>query len=581
MNKVLLPVFPKGKPSQLLEVGQVLLRQLGQAELILASIIRVPKALPLSYGTLKVASARRWLNTLVQDLGQVRQKTVVKVGHSFSGEISRLIEACEANFLILSEKFLLPKEFDLLRQKHPETHIIAVREARQHDPKFQSVILISGAGQNSLAQHLAVGLKDWFNASLGLWLVEQDKKPLLSILEFQPEVKLLKKEEINQKIKALNSSLIILDASLANEMQTVKPAKSTSILTVKEGQTPAVTFDFGFERFGYWHLPEEKILEKVDRWFAENTFDCDEFADLAGLLELKKRQKVKISLVLPTLNEEATIGQILDIAINSLPGLLDETVVIDSGSKDKTVQIAKSFGVPVFVHQKVQPKYGAYSGKGEALWKSLFVTQGDIIIWVDTDISNFNPAFIYGLAGPLLKYPELQYVKGFYYRPLKTEAGWQMTGGGRVTELTARPLINLFFPALSGLVQPLSGEYAGRRTLLEQLTFYTGYGVEIGLLLDILNKFGLDVIGQVDLKQRVHRNQPLENLSKMAFAIIQVVLDFLEEAQHVKLRQQLNRRLNLIKRGSNRFHLEPEQIQDLKRPPVAKFKGQLEYLPPV
>jgi len=567
MNRVLLPIKPKKLSKQLLQFSLALLKQLGQVELVLASIIRVPKALPLSYGTLKVASARQWLNKLSQDLAkEANCKTVVKVGHSFAAEIVRVLESYSCNFLILNEDWLTFYERQQLEQE-TNCHLIYFKNASLTS-EAKTVILISNSATYSLTQQLAVCLKDWFNANLEVWLLGEDEKLLLPILEFQPQVKQVQKANVKKEIKQLTSGIVVLDATSRQQLGTLKTSKKVTLLTVKEGKEATTTLDFGFEQFGYWHLPEEKILDKVDCWFAENTFDCEEFSNLDELLALKQQQNVKLSLVLPTLNEEATIGKIIETAKSNFSKLLDEIVVIDSGSKDKTVKIAQAQGVPVYQHQKIAPQFGSYKGKGEALWKSLFVTKGDIIIWVDTDIVNFNPAFIYGLAGPLLKHTELQYIKGFYYRPLKTEAGLQMTGGGRVTELTARPLINLFFPALSGLVQPLSGEYAGRRSLLEQLTFYTGYGVEIGLLLEILNKFGLDVIGQVDLKQRIHRNQSLENLSKMAFAIIQVMLEYLEETHHFRLRKQLNRRLNLIKRGSNRFQLEPEEIKDLKRPPL-------------
>lgn len=566
MNRLLIPLISKKISKRILQISLALAQQLGQAELMLASIIRVPKALPLSYGTLKVASARQWLNQLSQDLAkEVNCKTVVKVGRSFATEITRVLETYSCNFLLLNEDLITFKERQQLEQENT-CHIIYLKNvAFSVDAK--TVVLISNSATSSLTQQFAVCLKEWLKVPLEVWLLDEEDNSILPILEFQPEIKKMQKADIKKEIKKLASGVVVLDMAVAQQLGALKTSKKVTLLTVKEGkQTKA--FDFGFEQFGYWHLPEEKILDKVDRWFAEHTFDCEEFSNLDELLALKEQQNLKLSLVLPTLNEEATIGQIIETAKSNFSKLLDEIIVVDSGSKDKTVKIAQAQGVPVYQHQKIAPQYSSYRGKGEALWKSLFVTKGDIIIWVDTDIVNFNPAFIYGLAGPLLKHPELQYVKGFYYRPLKTEAGLQMTGGGRVTELTARPLINLFFPALSGLVQPLSGEYAGRRRLLEQLTFYTGYGVEIGLLLEILTKFGLDVMAQVDLKQRIHRNQSLENLSKMAFAIIQVMLEHLEETQHVRLKKQLNRRLNLIKRGNNRFQLEPEEIKDLKRPPL-------------
>ena len=230
----------------------------------------------------------------------------------------------------------------------------------------------------------------------------------------------------------------------------------------------------------------------VDKWFAENTFHATEFADLKQLMAQKEKQGVTISLALPSLNEEKTVGKILTMIKTALMDevpLLDEMVLIDSNSLDKTRQIATELGIPVHIHQYLLPELGQREGKGEALWKSLLVTKGDIMAWIDTDIINCHPRFVYGIIGPLLLNPNFQLVKGFYRRPLKVGNKVLAGGGGRVTELTARPLLNLFYPELSGIVQPLSGEYAGRRGALEKATFFSGYGVETGLLIDVFEQF--------------------------------------------------------------------------------------------
>ena len=316
---------------------------------------------------------------------------------------------------------------------------------------------------------------------------------------------------------------------------------------------------------------QHPIAVLVDRWFAENTFHSREFEDLEELVRLKAEQRVTISLGLPALNEEETIGSVITTMktalVEEVP-LLDEIVLIDSGSVDYTREIAMELGIPVYIHQEILPQYGAYRGKGEALWKSLYVLRGDIVVWIDTDIRNIHPRFVYGVVGPLLKYPHIQYVKGFYRRPLKQGERLIAGGGGRVTELTARPLFNLFFPELSGLIQPLSGEYAGRRRALERLPFFTGYGVETGLLIDMLEIFGLRAIAQVDLLERVHRNQPLSALSKMAFAIIQVVVKRLEERHKIRLLEDINKTMNLIRYEPGRYFLEPVEIQEHERPPI-------------
>jgi glycosyltransferase involved in cell wall biosynthesis len=249
--------------------------------------------------------------------------------------------------------------------------------------------------------------------------------------------------------------------------------------------------------------------------------------------------------------------------------LLDEMIVMDSASTDRTREIAASLGVPVYAHQGVlAEEQGSYTGKGEALWKSLYVAQGDIIAWIDTDVVNVHPRFVIGLLGPLLCWDRIQYVKGFYRRPLRTGDRTQLSGGGRVTELVARPLMNLFFPELSGLVQPLSGEYAGRRSALEQAPFFTGYGVEAGLLLDLLDKFGLHAIAQCDLEMRTQDSQTLTDLSRMAFAIQQVFMSRLGRRCATSLLGDGPHTMKVIHQEPGRLSLEEAEIVEHERPPM-------------
>ena len=317
----------------------------------------------------------------------------------------------------------------------------------------------------------------------------------------------------------------------------------------------------------------------VDKWFAENTFHAHEFADIRKLVALKERHNVSISVGLPALNEEKTIATVIRRVKSALMDrvpLIDQMVLIDSNSEDRTVEIAEGLGVPVFRHPEILPETGTHRGKGEALWKSLHVLDGDIVAWIDTDISNIQPRFVYGLLGPLLREPQLQYVKGFYQRPIRQGDLLQAEGGGRVTELMARPLINLFFPELSGMIQPLSGEYAGRRQLLEQMPFFTGYAVEIGLLIDILDRVGLPGMGQVDLERRIHRNQPLPNLSQMSYVILQGAIRKLEERHRIELLTEVGRGMKLINTGKDHFNLEVREIGDEIRPPIASVPAYVE-----
>jgi len=314
------------------------------------------------------------------------------------------------------------------------------------------------------------------------------------------------------------------------------------------------------------------VGELVDAWFVRNTFTSSEFADLAKLVDAKERQNLRVSVVLPTLNEEETIRKVIRAIRSRLVDrirLVDELVVIDSRSEDRTREIAEDEGIPVFIHDEILTECGTYRGKGEAMWKSLQVTKGEIVVWIDTDVTNTHPKFVYGILGPLLQRPEIQFVKAFYQRPLRVGGELQATGGGRVTELAARPILNLFFPELSGLVQPLSGEQGGRRALLEQLPFFTGYGVETGLLIDTLQRAGLDAIAQVDMKQRIHRNQSLLALSKMSFEILQVALRRVGEAHGERLWEEANSSLKLITSQEGRLHLELHDIGANERPPMA------------
>ena len=353
----------------------------------------------------------------------------------------------------------------------------------------------------------------------------------------------------------------LLDKVLSDETKTLAVVNEYFPKTI----SPLQTKDISKSR-------DRPLAVVVDKWFAENTYHTNEFMDLERLMQLKEDQGVSISLALPALNEEQTVGKVIQTVKSALMDqipLLDEIVLIDSGSEDQTRKIAADLGIPVYIHQEILPQYGAFHGKGEALWKSLYIVKGDIIAWIDTDIKNIDPRFVFGILGPLLDNLNVRYVKGFYRRPLrqgdKTVAG----SGGRVTELTARPFINLFFPELSGLIQPLSGEYAGRRSALEKLPFFTGYGVETGLLIDILEEYGLEGIAQVDLLERIHHNQPLPSLSKMSFAIMQVVFNRLEMRHKIHLLEQSDLTMNLVRFSKRRgYFLDQEEIHEHERPPM-------------
>jgi glucosyl-3-phosphoglycerate synthase len=316
------------------------------------------------------------------------------------------------------------------------------------------------------------------------------------------------------------------------------------------------------------------VPARVDRWFGESSFHASEFADLGRLVARKEQLGTTVSLVLPALDEEATIGPIVARALRELVRrrpLLDEVVVVDSGSSDRTREIAAAEGARVVIHSEILPRYGAFVGKGEALWKSLYEVSGEVVAWCDTDVRNWHPRFVYGPVGALLEHPRLRYVKGYYQRPIVEGGVLREGGGGRVTELVARPLINLFYPELSGLIQPLSGEYAGRRAMLETIPFFTGYAVEIGHLIDIVERSGIGSLGQVDLDRRVHRNQELEGLSRMSFVILHAVMKRLEERHRTRLFAELGSTMKLPRTLRGRLSLEVIELADQERPPMVRI----------
>lgn len=258
------------------------------------------------------------------------------------------------------------------------------------------------------------------------------------------------------------------------------------------------------------------------QWHRTNTFHHSEFSPRKGA--------ASISVCVPAREEADTIGPIVSqlVALRDA-GEIDQVVVIDAASADGTALIAAAAGAEVHQQDALLPEFGKALGKGDALWRSLSVLTGELICFVDADSEPFDPHYVCGVVGPLLERPEIEFVKGCFRRPFKPDgATTAPEGGGRVTELTARPLLNLFYPQLAGIRQPLAGEMAARRTLLERLPFSTGYSVEIALLLDAYAAVGLDGLAQVDLDVRQNRHQSLRALGPMAYAVLRAVADRLE-----------------------------------------------------
>ncbi|MFD6937430.1 glucosyl-3-phosphoglycerate synthase [Streptomyces goshikiensis] len=305
------------------------------------------------------------------------------------------------------------------------------------------------------------------------------------------------------------------------------------------------------------------MLEEVERWLADRSWSAAD-RPLDQLLERKRAAGTTVSVVLPALDEEATVGEIVSVIrrdlIDGLPHpLVDELVVVDSGSTDRTAEVAAKAGARVVHRDEILPRLPALPGKGEVLWRSLLATSGDIVCFVDADLRDFSSAFVSGIVGPLLTDPGVEFVKAMYDRPLGNAPGQ----GGRVTELVARPLLNLHWPQLAGFVQPLGGEYAVRRSLLERLPFPVGYGVELGLLVDALHTVGLEALAQVDVGVRLHRHQDGQALGRMAAAIYRTALVRLSRGHHVRPE------LTQFERGPQGFVPRTYPVDTEERPPMA------------
>ncbi|MFJ5264268.1 glucosyl-3-phosphoglycerate synthase [Streptomyces sp. NPDC088387] len=305
------------------------------------------------------------------------------------------------------------------------------------------------------------------------------------------------------------------------------------------------------------------MLEEVERWLRTRTWSVSD-RPLHRLLAAKRTTGQSVSVVLPALNEEETVGDIVAVIRHDLMlqvPLVDEIVVVDSGSTDRTAEVAAAAGARVVHRDAILPRVPAVPGKGEVLWRSLLATSGDIVCFIDADLREFSSDFVSGIVGPLLTEPGVDLVKGMYDRPLAGAAGQ----GGRVTELMARPLLNMHWPQLAGFVQPLGGEYAARRSLLEQLPFPVGYGIELGMLVDSLHLVGLDALAQVDVGVRKHRHQDGQALGRMAAAIYRT-------AQLRLARGHLVRpALTQFERGEAGFEPRTYSVDTEERPPMVEI----------
>jgi glucosyl-3-phosphoglycerate synthase len=270
-------------------------------------------------------------------------------------------------------------------------------------------------------------------------------------------------------------------------------------------------------------------------WFRHRSYEHAQFSNVKELSRRKRARDVKVSLVLPCRNVADTVGNIIDEvhAVNEQASagapLVDQIIAVDADSADGTLEVAARHGAEAYSENELLPHYGGAHGKGDAMWRSLSVARGDLVMFADADTRDFEPQFVYGILGPILSVPQVRFVKGAFRRPFKNSEAVELDGGGRVTELSTKPLFNLFYPELTGFVQPLAGEFVADKELFDSIPFLTGYAVETGIMIDVLEKVGLGAMAQVDLGTRQNRHQHLRDLSRMSYSVLRAIARRLRE----------------------------------------------------
>ncbi len=322
----------------------------------------------------------------------------------------------------------------------------------------------------------------------------------------------------------------------------------------------------------------------VWEWFEQRSYHHRDFAGL-GRSSGNRGERPSTTLIFPARNVAGTIGTILSVVedLRDRTGLPDQVIVVDADSSDGTADVARAHGAEVYSENELMRDLGPAQGKGDAMWRALSVARGDLVMFADADTADFEEHFVYGTLGPLLADPQLQFVKAAFRRPFKQGEEKILDGGGRVTELMAKPLINLFYPELAGFVQPLAGEFAARRDVLSNVPFFTGYGVEIGMLIDVFEQVGLGAMAQVDLGTRQNRHQSLASLSRMSSVVLRTVAareglgkgldgDLDETVQGLWELHQPDTYLHAVATETG-LHLDEYLNELVERPPLASLTG--------
>ena len=623
-SRILIPVANPLTAEELVRIGSALLDRKNGALTVLG-IVEVPEGTPLSDGATQARQARRLLQRVLDYAPEgVTIHTVVRIGRRAAEGVLEAATELDAELIVIGwggrqstprpgepSPVFSPTIDEIVRDTPCDIAVV-----KQGSPLELGRILvpIRGGPHAELALHFADALARHSGGSVAALHVvpagltstirSQATRALAHFIrqhaDGHVEQVVLEAPNVRNAVlrEAEHADVIVMGASASPAMdngktllfgalpETVATRSQKTVIVVKTREPISeAVFDrlaqgeetlAAAEKAAY---DSRAVPLRVERWFGESNFHHREFADLDRLVRLKEHAGLTVSLVLPALNEAETVGAIVSRARRDLMErhpLVDELLVMDSDSTDATREIAASAGARIAIHSQVLADYGSFVGKGEALWKSLYETSGDIVVWADSDVRNWHPRMVYGTVGPLIAEERIQYVKGYYRRPIVEDGVLKEGGGGRVTELVARPLINLFYPELSGLIQPLSGEYAGRRSFLETIPFITSYAVEIGHLIDVAERCGLEGLGQGDLERRIHRNQGLESLSRMSFVILQAMMKRLEERHKAHLFAELGSTMKLPRSGGGKLGLEVIELADHERPPMIQIPEYLE-----
>lgn len=587
-RKVLAPVLPGCAPEIALAAA---LRVADAQNITLLGLVTLPPEEPLAFGMLAARELRAALNRL--NAGRAPTVRVrVRVTHAPWPEITHAVQQEESDLAILSQPpGPEPLPPDLCAWlAHPPCDVALACGAPLPAQLSRILVPVRGGPYAELAVRLALTAAQRSAAAVTVLHLrapagQRDRaersevayRELAEVLASLPEVTLGEQETDDQAAAILAASrdadLVVMgsaaqlsDASLGAIADRVRRESPASLLLVRTRRAvPAEPADPA--------MAQGAITLLVDKWLAENTYQAEEFVNVEELLALKAKRGVSISLALPALNEEATIGQVIRSVKSALydkQPLLDEIVLVDDGSTDRTREIAADLGVPVYIQQEILPQYGVVGGQGEALWKSLHLTRGDIVVWLDSNITHMRPRFVCGLLGPLLSDGRIQYVKGFGRRSADTAHEAQFDSE-RAADLAVRPLLSLLYPELSGVLPLLGGQCAGRREALERLPFPAGPGVHPALLLEVYERYGLSAIAQVDLQGYLPAQRSAESLAETTYAALQIFLRKLERRHGLALVDGVNRTMKLVRADADRLYLEVREGREQVRPPIIEI----------